>query len=110
MPNTTPNISSELAGSKVRSGDRVLNLSARLSRRVVDYVASSGGTADASTILGGISKSESVLAMKEPLNYPTRQVLYTISTSSSIEANPMLHPVGLGGGCGGGDGGSPLDF
>ena len=38
MPNTTPNISSELAGSKVRSSDRVLNLSALLSRRVVDYV------------------------------------------------------------------------
>ena len=71
---------------------------------------SSGGTADASTILREISKSESVLAMKEPLNHPTRQVLYTRSTSSSIEASPMLHPVGLGGGCGGGDGGSPLDF
>ena len=72
---------------------------------------SSGGTTDASTILGGISKSESVLAMKEPLNHPKRQVLYTTSTLSSIEASPMLlHPVGLGGGCGGGDGGSPLDF
>lgn len=76
---------------------------------VADCRLSSGSTADASTILGGISKSESVLAIKEPLNHPTRQVLYTTSTSS-IEASPMLHPVGLGGGCGGGDGGSPLDF
>jgi len=33
MPNSTPNISSELTGSKVRSGDRVLNLSARPGRR-----------------------------------------------------------------------------
>jgi hypothetical protein len=76
---------------------------------VTDCRLSSGSTADASTILGGISKSESVLAIKEPLNHPTRQVLYTTSTSS-IEASPKLHPVGLGGGCGGGDGGSPLDF
>lgn len=70
MPNTTPNISSELAGSKVRSGDRVLNLSARLSRRVADYVASSGGTADASTILGRISYPRHHLSRPTPCSIP----------------------------------------